>query len=91
METLKKSVPFFKSIVANHTKSQKNKKYRNSTTRVPAFVQSSKQLLAFLFVKSCLECSLLVLITGLAEKSEHVLLISFNAGLVERIYSEEVT
>ena len=44
-----------------------------------------------LFVKSCLECCLLVFVAGLAEKSEHVLLISFNAGLVERIYSEEVT
>ena len=44
-----------------------------------------------LFVKSCLESSLLVFVAGLAEKSEHVLLVSFNAGLVERIYSEEVT
>ena len=41
-------------------------------------------------VESCLELSLLIFVAGLAEKSEHVLLVSLNAGLVERIYCEEV-
>ncbi len=42
-------------------------------------------------VESCLELSLLIFVAGLAEKSEHVLLVSLNAGLVEGVDCEEIT
>ena len=66
-------------------------KNRGRTMRTPACSKFKAIACLLLFVKSCLESSLLILVAGLAEKSEHVLLVSLNAGLVERIYSEEVT
>ena len=48
-------------------------------------------LIAGLFLEPCLKSSLLVFVTGLAEKSEHVLLVSLNTGLVKRINGKEIT
>ena len=99
---------FFTTIVANRNlpkhpkqigrpqsipqKVRRTKKYRNSTTRVPAFlnVQSNCLPYLFLFIQSVLKFSLLVFVSGLAKESKHVLFVSFNAGLVERIYCEEI-
>ena len=41
-------------------------------------------------MKLCFECSLHVLIAGLAEQREHVLLVAFDAGLIERIDAEHI-
>ena len=41
-------------------------------------------------VHSCLKLGLSVLVSGFAEEREHIFLVCFNAGLVERIYSEQI-
>ena len=43
-----------------------------------------------LFSQLCLQSSLLVLIARLAQQCEHILLIAFNARLVERIYAQQI-
>ena len=43
------------------------------------------------FLESCSESLCLLLIAWLAEEGKHVLLVSFNAWLVERIHAEHLT
>ena len=40
--------------------------------------------------ESCLESRLLILVAGLAEQGEHILLVAFDAGLVEGIDAEQI-
>ena len=44
-----------------------------------------------LILESCSEGLCLLLVSWLAKKSEHVLLVSLNARLVERIHTENIT
>ena len=48
------------------------------------------RIYAFLFGKSCFQCFFFAFVTRLAEQSKHVLLIAFNARLVERVHAEEI-
>ena len=42
-------------------------------------------------IKSCLEIRLAILIAGFAEKSKHIFLVAFNAGLIKRIYTKHIS
>ena len=79
METLKKAILVFKSSVAYPQKSLKEKKIQGPHHESPCI---------FIVQSNCLP---LVFVAGLAKKSEHVLLVCLNTGLVERIYGEEIT
>ena len=41
-------------------------------------------------MESCLKSFLLLLIAGFSKQGKHILLVAFYAGLVERIYAEQI-
>ena len=78
-------IQYIADILNNH------KNDTGAPPREPLRCSKFKAIACLLFLESCLESSLLILVAWLAEKSEHILLVSLNTGLVERIYGEEVT
>ena len=51
-----------------------------------------RQLVFYIILAElCFELCLCAFVTGFAEKCEHIGLIALNTGLVERIYTENIT